>query len=338
MAKVIEVEKSTDEKVRKRIKDALEKLNKNFGEGCVMTFKKEGIKSVERFSSGSLGLDIALGGGWPRGRIIEMYGPESSGKSTLALHAIAEIHKNGGIAAYIDAEHAFDPKYAKNLGVEVDNTDKFFFSQPDNGDEAIEVVRELTETGCFDLIIVDSVAALVPKAELQGDVGDSKMGLHARLMSQAMRMLTGSISKTNTSVIFINQLRDKIGIIFGSPEVTTGGNALKFYASIRCDIRRTGQNKDGGEIISSKTKVKVIKNKTFPPFRWCEFDIVFNKGISLSGEIVDAAEEFNIIKKAGSWYSYGETRLGQGRDSVVDILNDNPELVAELRAKILKAI
>jgi recombination protein RecA len=673
----------------KKIKDALDKLNKNFGEGCVMTFDKESIKNVERFSSGSLGLDIALGGGWPKGRIVEMYGPESSGKSTLALHAIAEVHKNGGIAGYVDAEHAFDPIYAENLGVHVSDKDKFFFSQPSNGDEAIEVVRELTKTGLFDLIIVDSVAALTPKAELAGDVGDSKMGLHARLMSQAMRMLTGEVSKTNTTIFFINQLRDKIGVMFGclhystkivfgdgrslpigevvknkikgdvwsfneennkfelkpildwhnngnisskedfihietrsingkgrfgvtvtpdhkimsfvgwksalelrlgdkilskyesiingtlgnflwgsfvgdshiqkrgnfgyfklrdsknpdylhwkinklspfikfskngdnqfdseniyelnaikskignrnplcffdnysdiglaiwymddghydcsrekgryrcgisikrfatdlevllsvvdnfkklgiscsfrkdgyitfnkensdllferikkfipesmqyklpikfqgeyedfnlscekrivseyvevlmkrfisdrqfrdkgkfdisvqdnhnylaggyrngvivhnSPETTTGGNALKFYASIRCDIRRISQNKDGDSVVvSNKTRVKVVKNKTFPPFRQCEFDIVFGKGISLSGEVIDAASELGIVKKAGSWFSYGETKLGQGRDSVIDILNDNPELVEELRQKIFKAI
>lgn len=319
-----------------KIKLAVAKLNKSFGEGTVMTFSKDGVKSIERIPSGSVGLDIALGGGWPKGRIVEIYGPESSGKSTLVLHAMAEIHKSGGVAAYIDAEHAFDPVYAENLGVEISNPDKFFFAQPTNGDEAIEIARELIKTGEVDLIAIDSVAALTPKAELQGDVGDSKMGLHARLMSQAMRMITGEISKTKTTVIFINQLRDKIGILFGSPETTTGGNALKFYASIRCDVRRIGQNKDGDEVVSNKTRVKVIKNKTYPPFRSCEFDIVFGEGISRAGELLDLAVGMEIVKKSGSWYSYNETRLGQGRDGVISLLKDNVELMDELTVQVFE--
>lgn len=321
-----------------KLKNAISKLNKNFGDGTVMTFAKEDVKNVERIHSGSIGLDLALGGGWPKGRIIEIYGPESSGKTTLALHAIAEVHKKGGIAAIIDAEHAFDPIYASNLGVEVDNPDKFLFTQPSNGDEAIEVARELIKTGEVDIIVIDSVAALTPKAELQGDVGDSKMGLHARLMSQAMRMLTGEISKTKTVVVFINQLRDKLNVMWGSPETTTGGNALKFYASIRCDVRRIGQNKDGDEVVSNKTKVKVVKNKTFPPFRNCEFDIVFGSGISKAGEILDIGAEIGVLKKSGSWFSFEDAKLGNGRDACMALLNDNPELMDAIIEQIMKKI
>lgn len=322
-----------------KLKNAISKLNKNFGDGTVMTFAKEDVKNVERIHSGSIGLDLALGGGWPKGRIIEIYGPESSGKTTLALHAIAEVHKKSGIAAIIDAEHAFDPIYASNLGVEVDNPDKFLFTQPSNGDEAIEVARELIKTGEVDIIVIDSVAALIPKAELQGDVGDAKMGLHARLMSQAMRMLTGEISKTKTVVVFINQLRDKLGVMFGNPETTTGGNALKFYASIRCDVRRVGQNKDGdNKVISNKTKVKVVKNKTFPPFRNCEFDIVFGEGISKAGEILDIGAEIGVLKKSGSWFSFEDAKLGNGRDACMALLNDNPELMDAIIEQIMKKI
>lgn len=321
-----------------KLKNAISKLNKNFGDGTVMTFAKEDVKNVERIHSGSIGLDLALGGGWPKGRIIEIYGPESSGKTTLALHAIAEAHKKGGIAAIIDAEHAFDPIYASRLGVEVDNPDKFLFTQPSNGDEAIEVARELIKTGEVDIIVIDSVAALTPKAELQGDVGDAKMGLHARLMSQAMRMLTGEISKTKTVVVFINQLRDKLNVMWGSPETTTGGNALKFYASIRCDVRRIGQNKDGDEVVSNKTKVKVVKNKTFPPFRNCEFDIVFGEGISKAGEILDIGAEVGVLKKSGSWFSFEDSKLGNGRDACMALLNDNPELMDAITEQIMKKI
>lgn len=314
--------------VNDKVRGAISKLNKQFGDGTVMTFSEGNLSRTERVHSGSIGLDIALGGGWPKGRIVEIYGPEGSGKSTLALHVIAEVHKKGGVAVYIDAEHSFDRVYAINLGVEVDNADKFLFVQPNNGDEAIEVIRELVKTGGIDIIIVDSVAALIPKAELQGDVGDAKMGLHARLMSQAMRMLTGEIGRTNTIVIFINQLRDKIGVMFGSPEVTTGGNALKFYASIRCDIRRIGQNKgDDNEVISSKTRVKVVKNKTFPPFRSCEFDIVFGKGISKGGEILDIGVETGVLVKRGAWYEFEGTKLGNGRDACIKLLEDNVELM-----------
>lgn len=321
-----------------KIKEAVDKLNKTYGDGSVLTFNENSKVKIERILSGSLGLDLALGGGWPKGRIIEIYGPESSGKSTLALHAVAEVHKSGGVAAYIDSEHAFDPIYAEAIGVEVDNDDKFLFSQPMSGDEAVEVARELIKTGKIDLIVFDSVAAMIPKAELMGDVGDAKMGLHARLMSQAMRMLTGEISKTKTTVIFINQLREKIGVMFGSPEITTGGNALKFYASIRCDVRRVAQEKEGDLVVANKTRVKIIKNKTYPPFRNCEFNIVFGKGIDSFAEVIDKSVEYNIIKKSGSWFSYGETKLGQGILSVHSILQDNPELTEEIISKLLEQI
>jgi recombination protein RecA len=322
--------------MKESIKKALAKLNKDFGTGTVMTFDASSHIKMERFPSGSIGLDEALGGGWPKGRIIELYGPESSGKTTIALHAIAEVHKLGGVAAFIDAEHAFDSTYAENLGIEVMNGDKFLFSQPMSGDEAIEITRELVKTQEVDLIVVDSVAAMIPKAELQGDVGDSKMGLHARLMSQAMRMLTGETSKSKTTIIFINQLRDKIGVMFGSTETTTGGNALKFYASLRCDIRRIGQNKDGDEVLSNKTRVKVVKNKTAPPFRKAEFDIVFGQGIDVLEEIIEKAIEREIIVQKGSWYSYEDTKLGQGRGSVRKILEDNMELLELIIKKLDK--
>lgn len=321
-----------------KIKEAVDKLNKEYGMGSVLSFNENSKVKIERTPSGSLGLDLALGGGWPKGRIIEIYGPESSGKSTLALHAIAEVHKLGGMAAYIDAEHAFDPVYAEAIGVEIDNDDKFLFSQPMSGDEAVEIARGLITTGKVNLVIIDSVAAMIPRAELVGDVGDSKMGLHARLMSQAMRMLAGEISKTKTTVIFINQLRDKIGVMFGSPETTTGGNALKFFASIRCDVRRVSQEKEGDLVVANKTRVKIIKNKTYPPFRNCEFNIVFGKGIDSFAEVIDKAVEYNIIKKSGSWFSYGETKLGQGIQSVHSILQDNPELTEEIISKLLEQL
>lgn len=322
----------------KKVSEACAKLNKEYGEGSVMTFNEASKIKIDRIPSGSIGLDIALGGGWPKGRIIEVYGPESSGKSTLAIHAIAESQKNGGMAAFIDAEHAFDPIYAENLGVIIDDDSKFLFSQPMSGDEAIEIARALISTGKVDIIVIDSVAAMIPKAELQGDVGDSKMGLHARLMSQAMRMLTGEISKTKTTVIFINQLRDKIGVMFGSPETTTGGNALKFYASVRCDVRRISQEKVNDVIVSNRVRVKIVKNKTAPPFRNCEFNIVFGEGIDSFNELIEKAVEFEIIKKAGSWFSYGETKLGQGLNSCKEILKDNPELVDEIISKLTSKI
>jgi recombination protein RecA len=282
--------------------------------------------------SGSLGLDIALGvGGYPRGRIIEIYGPESSGKTTLTLHAIAECQKLGGAASFIDAEHSFDPSYSEKLGVDLE---QLYFTQPSCGEEGLEIAITAIESGGFDLVVIDSVAALTPKSELDGEMGDSKMGLHARMMSQAMRKMTAAVSRTNTTVIFINQLREKIGVMFGSPETTTGGNALKFYASVRLDVRRSTQIKDGDEVMGSKTKVKVVKNKVAPPFKSAEFDIMFNQGISKVGEILDAAVEFEIVKKSGSWFSYGETKLGQGRDAVKDILGDNPELMDEIEQKI----
>ena len=324
--------------MNKKIQDAISKLNKEFGQGAVISFTPESKIKIERIKSGSIGLDIALGGGWPKGRIIEIYGPESSGKTTLAIHAIAEIHKKGGVAAFIDAEHAFDPIYAEKLGVEVENSDKFIFSQPSCGEEAIEIARELTKTREVSMIVIDSVAALTPRAELQGDIGDSKMGLQARMMSQAMRILTGDINLGKTTVIFINQLRDKIGVIWGSPETTTGGNALKFYSSVRCDIRRIGQEKDGDVIISNKTRVKVVKNKTAPPFKKAEFDIVFGVGIDYLSELINFAVEFNIIDKKGSWYSYGSTKLGQGSNSVYNLMLDNPELLQEVSDKVFEQI
>jgi len=317
----------------KALKLTLDKLDKAYGKGTVMKMSDAAIEDVDAIPSGSLGLDIALGvGGYPRGRVIEIYGPESSGKTTLTLHAIAEAQKTGGIAAFIDAEHAFDRFYAEKLGVEIDN---LIISQPDNGEQALEIADNLIRSGAIDIVVIDSVAALTPKSEIEGEMGDSKMGLHARLMSQALRKLTASISKTNCTVIFINQLREKIGVMFGNPETTTGGNALKFYASVRLDIRRSTQIKDSsGEVLGNKTRVKIVKNKVAPPFKMCEFDIMYGEGVSKVGEILDIAVEENIIKKSGSWFSYGETKLGQGRDAVKSIIKDNPELFDELEEKI----
>ncbi|MFV5684972.1 MULTISPECIES: recombinase RecA [Flavobacterium] len=316
----------------KALQLTLDKLDKTYGKGTVMKMGDKAIEEVETISSGSLGIDLALGvGGYPRGRIIEIYGPESSGKTTLTLHAIAEAQKAGGIAAFIDAEHAFDRNYAEKLGVDIEN---LIISQPDNGEQALEIAENLIRSGAIDIVVIDSVAALTPKSEIEGEMGDSKMGLHARLMSQALRKLTGTISKTNCTVFFINQLREKIGVMFGNPETTTGGNALKFYASIRLDIRRSTQIKDGDNVLGNRTKVKVVKNKVAPPFKIAEFDIMYGEGISKTGEILDLAVEFEIIKKAGSWFSYGETKLGQGRDAVKSLIKDNPELADELEEKI----
>jgi recombination protein RecA len=297
-----------------------------------MKMGDKAVEEVEVIPSGSLGLDLALGvNGYPRGRVIEIYGPESSGKTTLTLHAIAEAQKAGGIAAFIDAEHAFDRNYAEKLGVDIEN---LIISQPDNGEQALEIAENLIRSGAIDIVVIDSVAALTPKSEIEGEMGDSKMGLHARLMSQALRKLTGTISKTHCTVFFINQLREKIGVMFGNPETTTGGNALKFYASVRLDIRRSSQIKDGENVIGNRTKVKVVKNKVAPPFKTAEFDIMYGEGVSKTGEILDLAVEFEIIKKAGSWFSYGDTKLGQGRDAVKVLIKDNPELADELEQKI----
>jgi recombination protein RecA len=316
----------------KALQLTLDKLDKTYGKGTVMKMGDKAIEEVETISSGSLGLDLALGvNGYPKGRVIEIYGPESSGKTTLTLHAIAEAQKAGGIAAFIDAEHAFDRNYAEKLGVDIEN---LIISQPDNGEQALEIAENLIRSGAIDIVVIDSVAALTPKSEIEGEMGDSKMGLHARLMSQALRKLTGTISKTNCTVFFINQLREKIGVMFGNPETTTGGNALKFYASIRLDIRRSSQIKDGDNVIGNRTKVKVVKNKVAPPFKTAEFDIMYGEGVSKTGEILDLAVEFEIIKKAGSWFSYGETKLGQGRDAVKALIKDNPELADELEQKI----
>jgi recombination protein RecA len=316
----------------KALQLTLDKLEKSYGKGSVMKLGDAAVEAVESISTGSISLDIALGiGGVPKGRVIEIYGPESSGKTTLATHIIAEAQKKGGIAAFIDAEHAFDKMYAKKLGVDVDN---LLISQPDNGEQALEIADNLIRSGAIDVIVIDSVAALVPKAEIEGEMGDSKMGLQARLMSQALRKLTGTISKTGCCCIFINQLREKIGVMFGNPETTTGGNALKFYASVRLDIRRTSQIKDSDEVSGNRVKVKIVKNKVAPPFRIAEFDIMFGEGISKTGEIIDLGVDFNIIKKAGSWFSYGDTKLGQGRDAVKQLLMDNPELSEEIEAKI----
>jgi recombination protein RecA len=320
----------------KALQLTMEKLDKTYGKGTVMKLGDEPIEQLEVIPSGSITLDLALGvNGYPKGRIIEIYGPESSGKTTLAIHAIAECQKQGGIAAFIDAEHAFDQFYAEKLGVDIHN---LLISQPDNGEQALEIADNLIRSGAIDLIVVDSVAALTPKAEIEGEMGDSQMGLQARLMSKALRKLTGSISKAKCTCIFINQLRDKIGVMFGNPETTTGGNALKFYASIRVDIRRAAQIKDGEEVIGNHIKVKVVKNKVAPPFRKAEFDIMYGEGISKVGEIIDLGVEFNILKKSGSWFSYGETRLGQGRDAVKSLIGDNPELMEELEAKIKEAL
>jgi recombination protein RecA len=321
----------------KALKLTLDKLDKTYGKGTVMKMGDKAVIDVEVIPTGSLGLDVALGvGGYPRGRVVEIYGPESSGKTTLTLHAIAEAQKKGGIAAFIDAEHAFDRTYAENLGVDIEN---LIISQPDNGEQALEIADNLIRSGAIDIVVIDSVAALTPKSEIEGEMGDSKMGLHARLMSQALRKLTGSISKTNCTVIFINQLREKIGVMFGNPETTTGGNALKFYASVRLDIRRSTQIKDGDSaVLGNKTRVKVVKNKVAPPFKMVEFDIMYGKGISKVGEIIDLGVDFEIIKKSGSWFSYDDTKLGQGRDAVKALLLDNPELMDELEQKIKDAI
>ncbi|PZX95337.1 recombinase RecA [Flavobacterium aquariorum] len=327
-------EKNSSEKEAKlkALQLTLDKLDKTYGKGTVMKMGDKAIEEVETISSGSLGVDLALGvGGYPKGRIIEIYGPESSGKTTLTLHAIAEAQKAGGIAAFIDAEHAFDRNYAEKLGVDIEN---LIISQPDNGEQALEIAENLIRSGAIDIVVIDSVAALTPKSEIEGEMGDSKMGLHARLMSQALRKLTGTISKTNCTVFFINQLREKIGVMFGNPETTTGGNALKFYASVRLDIRRSTQIKDGENVLGNRTKVKVVKNKVAPPFKVAEFDIMYGEGISKTGEILDLAVEFEIIKKAGSWFSYGDTKLGQGRDAVKTLIKDNPELADELEVKI----
>lgn len=328
------LEKGNSEKEAKlkALQLTLDKLDKTYGKGTVMKMGDKAVEEVEVISSGSLGLDLALGvNGYPKGRVIEIYGPESSGKTTLTLHAIAEAQKAGGIAAFIDAEHAFDRNYAEKLGVDIEN---LIISQPDNGEQALEIAENLIRSGAIDIVVIDSVAALTPKSEIEGEMGDSKMGLHARLMSQALRKLTGTISKTNCTVFFINQLREKIGVMFGNPETTTGGNALKFYASVRLDIRRSTQIKDGDNVLGNRTKVKVVKNKVAPPFKVAEFDIMYGEGISKTGEILDLAVEFEIIKKAGSWFSYGETKLGQGRDAVKALIKDNPELADELEHKI----
>jgi recombination protein RecA len=321
----------------KALQTTLEKLDKTYGKGTVMRLSDTKVIDIPAISTGSLGLDLALGiGGLPRGRVVEIYGPESSGKTTLAMHCIAEAQKAGGMAAFIDAEHAFDAIYAKKLGIDTNN---LLISQPDNGEQALEIAENLISSGAIDIIVIDSVAALVPKAELEGDMGDSKMGLQARLMSQALRKLTGVINRTNCCCIFINQLRDKIGVMFGSPETTTGGNALKYYSSVRLDIRRIGQIKESADnITGNRTKVKVVKNKVAPPFKVVEFDIIYGEGISKAGEIIDLAVELEIVKKSGSWFSYGATRLGQGRDAVKDLIKDNPELMDELEAKIKAAV
>jgi recombination protein RecA len=320
----------------KALQLTLDKLDKAYGKGTVMKMGDKAVEEVEVIPSGSLGLDLALGvNGYPKGRVIEIYGPESSGKTTLTLHAIAEAQKAGGIAAFIDAEHAFDRNYAQKLGVDIEN---LIISQPDNGEQALEIAENLIRSGAIDIVVIDSVAALTPKSEIEGEMGDSKMGLHARLMSQALRKLTGTISKTHCTVFFINQLREKIGVMFGNPETTTGGNALKFYASVRLDIRRSSQIKDGENVIGNRTKVKVVKNKVAPPFKTAEFDIMYGEGVSKTGEILDLAVEFEVIKKAGSWFSYGETKLGQGRDAVKVLIKDNPELADELEQKIKELI
>jgi recombination protein RecA len=320
----------------KALQAAMDKIEKDFGKGSIMKLGDDKVEEIEVIPTGSISLNAALGvGGYPRGRVIEIYGPESSGKTTLAIHAIAEAQKNGGIAAIIDAEHAFDRFYAQKLGVDIDN---LLIAQPDNGEQALDIAEQLIRSSAVDLVVVDSVAALTPKAEIEGDMGDNKVGLQARLMSQALRKLTATISKTNTTCIFINQLREKIGVMFGNPETTTGGNALKFYASVRIDIRKSTQIKDGEEVIGNQTKVKIVKNKVAPPFRRAEFDIMFGEGISKVGEIIDLGVDFGIIKKSGSWFSYGDTKLAQGRDATKQLIADNPELAEELEAKIMEAL
>ena len=341
MAKKDELNFETDNKMAsseklKALQATMEKIEKNFGKGSIMKMGDDSVEQVEVIPTGSIALNVALGvGGYPRGRIIEIYGPESSGKTTLAIHAIAEAQKAGGIAAFIDAEHAFDRFYAAKLGVDVDN---LWISQPDNGEQALEIAEQLIRSSAIDIIVIDSVAALTPKAEIEGDMGDNKVGLQARLMSQALRKLTGTVSKTRTTCIFINQLREKIGVMFGNPETTTGGNALKFYASVRIDIRGSQPIKDGEEVLGKLTKVKVVKNKVAPPFRKAEFDIMFGEGISHSGEIIDLGAELGIIKKSGSWYSYNYTKLGQGRDAAKVCIKDNPELAEELEGLIFEAL
>ena len=332
MAEVKEVNK---EKL-KALQLTLDKLEKTYGKGTVMKLGDEAIEDLDVIPTGSVTLDLALGvKGFPKGRIVEIYGPESSGKTTVAIHAIAECQKQGGIAAFVDAEHAFDRFYAEKLGVDIDN---LLISQPDNGEQALEIADNLIRSGAIDLLVVDSVAALTPKAEIEGEMGDSQMGLQARLMSKALRKLTASINKANTCCIFINQLRDKIGVMFGNPETTTGGNALKFYSSIRIDIRRSSQIKDGDEVIGNRTKIKIVKNKVAPPFRRAEFDIMYGEGISKVGEILDIGVEMGVIKKSGSWFSYGDTKLGQGRDVVKSLIKDNPELMEELEKQIIEGI
>ncbi len=335
-AKTAKDGKEINKEKLKALQLTLDKLEKTYGKGSIMKMGDKAIENVEVIPTGSLSLDIALGiGGLPKGRVIEIYGPESSGKTTLTLHAIAEVQKAGGIAAFIDAEHAFDRTYAEKLGVDTEN---LLISQPDNGEQALEITENLIRSGAIDIIVIDSVAALTPKSEIEGEMGDSKMGLHARLMSQALRKLTGTISKTGCCCIFINQLREKIGVMFGNPETTTGGNALKFYASVRLDIRRIGQIKEGDAVVGNRTRVKVVKNKVAPPFRQAEFDIMYGEGISKVGEIVDLGVDNNIIKKSGSWFSYGDTKLGQGRDSVKVLFNDNPDLMEEIESKIREAL
>ncbi len=340
MAEVKEKTKSKEKAVNaeklKALQLTMDKLEKTYGKGAVMKLGDDAIEDLEVISSGSVTLDLALGvNGFPKGRIVEIYGPESSGKTTVALHAIAECQKSGGIAAFIDAEHAFDRFYAENLGIDTEN---LLVSQPDNGEQALEIADNLIRSGAIDILVIDSVAALTPRAEIEGEMGDSQMGLQARLMSKALRKLTSSINKANTCCIFINQLREKIGVMFGNPETTTGGNALKFYSSIRIDIRRSSQIKDGDEVIGNRTKVKIVKNKVAPPFRRAEFDIMYGEGISKVGEIIDIGVELGIVKKSGSWFSYGDTKLGQGRDSVKALVLDNPELMEELEGKIFNEL
>ncbi len=333
MAKEKEQKDVNKEKL-KALQVTLDKIDKNFGKGAIMKMGDEEVVNIPTIKSGSLSIDIALGvGGYPKGRVVEIYGPESSGKTTLAIHAIAEAQKEGGIAAFIDAEHAFDRFYAEALGVDVEN---LYISQPDNGEQALEITDHLIRSGAIDIIVIDSVAALTPKAEIEGEMGDSRMGLQARLMSQALRKLTSTISKTNTCVVFINQLREKIGVMFGNPETTTGGNALKFYASVRVDVRRIGAIKDGEDIKGNRTRVKIVKNKVAPPFKKAEFDLMYGEGISKTGEIIDLGVLYEVVKKSGSWFSYGETKLGQGREAVKLLLKDNPELAEELETKIRK--